>query len=629
MLPGFLLCLLGASPALASPAWLPPTNLSAPGRDATNARVAMDGAGEAVVVWERQSETETNHGVQVSTRAPGGGFSAPLELSKAASEPDVAITPSGEAVAIWRHFDLYSGNYVIQASTRPAGGGFSAPVEVAETANAALPQDLHLVMNAAGDVAVAWIQQEPGSGLNPNPTLVKASVRPAGGGFSSPVGISPLPLIAGQSAQNPRLAIDAAGDVRVVWEYDDGADRVIQSAARPAGGGFSLPEGLTADGEDAFDPNVEMDSEGAATVVWDRLKEGDHTVQASQAPLGGGFSEALDLSVPDPRSSGRPAIAIGAAGATIAAWTHFNGSNNVVQAATRSSSGTFSAPVDLSPPDHEALSPEVGMDAAAVVVWQGSDGASDIVDAATGSGGAFSTPVTLSTSGQSAIFPSVAIDSAGDATVAWWRSDGAHTIVQAAGYDASPPVLQGVSIPSLGTVGVPVSFSASPFDVWSIAATNFGFGDGAIAAGTSASHVYAAPGTYQVTVGSRDAAGTPVSASAPIEILPSDDFTIGKLARNRRRGTATVGVSVPGPGTLVLSGKEVRRVSKQVERAGTVKLSVAAHGRALARLSKGGEVRSLVSIAFTPVGGSPLVKKRTVTLIEKLSPSPPRNLPHA
>ena len=88
-------------------------------------------------------------------------------------------------------------------------------------------------------------------------------------------------------------------------------------------------------------------------------------------------------------------------------------------------------------------------------------------------------------------------------------------------------------------------------------------------------------------------------------------------------------VSVPGPGTLVLSGKEVRRVSKQVERAGTVKLSIAAHGRALARLSKGGKARTLVSIAFTPDGGTTLVKKMMVTLIEKPSPSPPPNLPHA
>ena len=36
---------------------------------------------------------------------------------------------------------------------------------------------------------------------------------------------------------------------------------------------------------------------------------------------------------------------------------------------------------------------------------------------------------------------------------------------------------------------------------------------------------------------------------------PSNSFSFGKLKRNKRRGTATLTVEVPGPGTLALSGK--------------------------------------------------------------------------
>lgn len=85
--------LLLASPAAASPAWLPPTELSAPGHDASEPVVAVDGAGETVAVWQRQSESEIGRTVQASTRSPGAAFSAPLQLSAAADEPTVAMTP--------------------------------------------------------------------------------------------------------------------------------------------------------------------------------------------------------------------------------------------------------------------------------------------------------------------------------------------------------------------------------------------------------------------------------------------------------------------------------------------------------------------------------------------------------
>jgi PKD domain len=588
----------------------------------------MDEAGETVAVWERRSETEVGKDVQASTRGPGEGFSAPIELSKAASEPAVAITPSGEAVAVWRHFDVNdAGNYVIQASYRQPGGSLSAPLDVAVTPNAALPQALQVADNAAGDTAVTWIQQEPGSGLSPNPTLVEASVRPAGGSFSTPEVISPLPLLAEQSARNPAVAIDAAGEAAVVWEYEDGTNTVIQAAVRSPGGGFGGPISVTADGENAGVPAIAMTPAGEVIAVWIRSNGTDNVVEAS---TGGSFSPSFELS-DAAKSAFEPELAVDPAGAATVVWTSFDGTNGAVEASTASPGAVFSAPTEISEvaPIGAGLRPQVAVNpaGAATVVWERSNGINEIVQASTGSGGAFSVPISLSEGGQDALFPEVAVDSAGDATAVWWRSDGADTIVQAAGYDADPPQLRNLSIPSSGMVGVPVSFSASPFDVWPIAATSFGFGDGASAAGTSVAHAYSAPGTYQVTVSSTDAAGTPVTAGAPIKILPSNVFKLGKLSLNRKRGNATLAVTVPSPGKLVLSGKALKQVTKEAKRAGRVKLPIAARGKALKRLAKRGRVRVLVAIAFTPDGGTTLVKDKTVTLVKKLSPRRPRRDP--
>ena len=485
-------CLIGSPTAHAAPSWLAPINLSAPGKEASNSSVAMDEAGETVAVWERQSETGIDNDVQAATRSPGASFSEPIQLSSAATEPDVAITAAGEAVVVWRHFEVNTGDYEIQVSSRPPGGTFSAPVEVSQADTKAAVQGLRIAVNPSGAVALVWIQKEPSSAIDPEQFSVLASVRPSGGTFSTPTIVSPMPLTPGANASNPSIAIDAGGDVRAAWEYFDGTNYLIQTASRPAGGDFSSPQSITGEGEEAFGPELAVDSSGAATVVWDRFieKETSYTVQAASAAPGGSFGAATDLSSVSTTISGEPVIATAPNGLATVAWTQSNGANNIIQAATGSAGGSFRAPIALSPSGQEALDPEVAIDpsGASTVVWKGSDGTNDIVEAANGSAvGSFSAAVDLSAAGQDAVFPRVAMDGGGDATAVWWRSDGANQIVQAAGYDADAPTLRSISLPSSGTVGVPVSFSVMPIDVWPISSTTFAFGDGAHAEGNAVS----------------------------------------------------------------------------------------------------------------------------------------------
>ena len=613
-----LACLLFASPASAAPAWLVPTELSAPGRDASEPVVAMGESGETVAVWQRQSETEIGETVQASTRSPGAVFSAPLELSAAAGEPTVAMTPSGEAVAVWRHFfqEEAKGYYAIQASYRPPGGSFSAPLDVAVVPSTAIPQDIHVAIDAAGDTAVVWTQQEEST------SVIEASLRPAGASFTAPVMISPTPVVSGRSASEPCVAIDAAGEAVAVWTYDNGTNNVVQAAKGSVGSGFSSPLELSSPGQEAASPSIAASPAGEATAVWVRSNEEatENVIEAAVAPSGGGFSAPLPLSDPA-HSAFDPQVASGP-GETVAVWTHSDGADYIVEAAAGTAGG-FASPVPLSQPGADAERPQVAVDPsdAATVVWQRSNGESEIVQASTGSAAAgFSAPVDLSAPGQDALFPRVAIDAAGDATAVWKRSNGANEIVEAAGYDADAPVFRSLSIPASGMVGVPLTFSVSPFDVWPIASTSFGFGDGVSAKGSTVSHTYSARGTYQVTVTSTDAAGTPVTAERPITILPSDEFAIGRLSRNRKRGTATFLVTVPGPGKLVLFGKGVERATKRSKRAGRLKLPIRARGKSLKRLLRRGSVRVSLAIAFTPNGGATHVKHEKVTLIERPSP---------
>ncbi len=613
-------CLLGALPASAAPAWLPSAELSAAGIKANNAAVAMDNAGDTVAVWNGHRDISDD--VQVSTRSPGANFSAPLDLSEASTEPRVAMTPGGEAVAAWVHFE--NPNSVIEVATRPPGGSFSPPIAVATSEPNSNPQDLQLAVNPAGEIAVAGVQKEPKSSVAPTQFSVLASVGEPASGFSAPTIISPTPLTVENEAGEVRLAIDPGGDVTAVWAYHEAAAKlyVVQGASRPAGGSFSAPISLSEASESAYEPAVAIDSNGDAIAVWTAESGTSFGIQASTWDLGGSGSTPIGLSEAGADAS-TPEIAMTPGGAATVVWISTDSEDFwIVQASAGSPGASFSTPADLSAPGEDAEDPDVAMNAggAATVVWQRFDGANKIAQASTSAGGAdFGPAVDLSASGKNAVFPAVAMDGAGDATAVWSHANETNEIeiVEAAGYDADAPVFRSLSIPSSGTVGRPVSFSAEPFDVWPIASTTFDFGDGTKAEGTSVSHTYTAPGTYQVTVTSTDGAGTPVAAERTIAILPSGEFTIGRLSLNRKKGTGILTVTVSGPGKLVLSGKAVRKASKNPKRAGKVQLPVRARGKALKILSRRGVARLSLTIAFTPSGGSTRVEHKRVTLIKR------------
>jgi hypothetical protein len=114
--------------------------------------------------------------------------------------------------------------------------------------------------------------------------------------------------------------------------------------------------------------------------------------------------------------------------------------------------------------------------------------------------------------------------------------------------------------------------------------------------------------------------GFRVNVSA--ELDPSSAFTLGTVRTNKKNGTATVSVTVPGPGTLALSGKGVKaqqasRAGTSVAAAGTVALRIKAKGKKLRKLKSTGKVKVAFSITYTPTGGQPNTQARKVKLKKK------------
>ena len=222
---GLVCCLVlggGAGSAWAAPAWLAPQDLSAAGQDAYDPQVAFDGQGNAIAVWSRFDGT----------------------------------------------------NFIVQAAARAASGSFGAAQDVSAAGQkAGFPE---VAVDGQGNAIAVW-QRFDGTNF-----IVQAAARAAGGSFGSPQDLS----AAGQTANDPQVAVDGQGNAIAVWSRSNGTNFIVQAAARAAGGSFGSPQDLSAAGQDAHVPEAAVDGQGNAIAVWSRSNGTNYIVQAAVRAAG-------------------------------------------------------------------------------------------------------------------------------------------------------------------------------------------------------------------------------------------------------------------------------------------------------------------------------------------------------
>ncbi|MGH2973287.1 MAG: PKD domain-containing protein [Solirubrobacterales bacterium] len=632
-----IVAMLSTAGSASAAGWLEPKDISA-ANEVVDGRpdVAVDAAGNAVAIWERHVSGEEI--VEASERPAGGDWSEPEILSLPDEEGErsqVTIDAAGTAIAVWITEESI-GSFVIRSAVRPPGGKWSEPEDVSDSISAA--GSPRLAIDAASEAVAVWTAFD-----NPD-VLVQGAVRSEDGEWSEPDDLSP----AGQDVtplEAPDVAIDAAGTAIAVWKLE-GSNDLIQAAVRAAGQeDWAAPDDLSEAGQDTGEPAVAMNDAGEAVAVWTRL-DGSDTVQGAVRPAGGAWADPDDLSVSG-QDAGEPDVAIDEEGEAVAVWRRYNGSDFIVQGAVRPAGSAWADPDDLSVSGQDGSSPVVATNVAAgaVALWQRSDGTDLRVQATVRPpGGDWPKPNTLSAAGEDAGFAEVALDAAGDAIAVFGRHGDDGPFVQATGYDFAGPRLSDLRIPASGTVGEPVTFGVSSFDVFPLA-TSWTFGDGGGASGNSVSHVYAAPGAFPVTVSSVDGGGNTSTQIGAIAIKPATEppaprrkialalrIETESLRTLLRTGALHVTAKVNEAASVVLRG----RAKLQVRRARggtrtklvpvfapkTVRLAAGAEGEVTLALSKRGrkaleslsQARLLITGKARDDAGGTATKKVTRTL---------------
>ncbi len=317
-----------------------PVTLSEAGKEAFFPAVAMNDRGDTVVAWARREGSSVI--VQASFRPAGGSFGAPLNLSSGGAvieSPRVAIDDAGDATVVW---DRNGAHEVVEEATRAAAtGSFSKPAVLSNEAEPAIHP--FVAMNAEGDTAVTW------TAFNGTVEIVQVAVRLAAGTFDKAVGVS----AEGANAEFPQVALDGQGNPGVVWTREfvlqyvagtpAGTFGTVQSLAflswapsiaedpagdtlvsyanvqsnsafavlRPAEGRFGEPQEVSPVGQ-TVSPNGESDEQGLNAamdtggdgVVGFTIEGGENLLEESLLDAGGPTLE--NVSIPTAATAGAP-----------------------------------------------------------------------------------------------------------------------------------------------------------------------------------------------------------------------------------------------------------------------------------------------------------------------------------
>ena len=626
-----------AAQATALGPWLPSpaADLSATGQNASSPQIAVAPDGATTLVWYRSNGS--NNIVQAATRAAGATtFSDPVNLSVTggnAENPQVAVADDGATTVTWTRYN--GTNNIIQAATRAAGATtFGDPVNLSATGQSA--QSPQIAVAPDGATTIVWYRY---NGTN---NIVQAATRAAGATtFSNPVDLSAT----GANASSQQIAVAPDGATTVTWTYSI-AGNVVQAATRAAGAStFSSAVNVSTSGANTNTPQIAVAPDGATTITWQLQGGGTQLIQASTRAAGAtSFTYPVDLSATGLRAY-NPQIAVAADGATTIIWYGYENNNcctNMVQAVTRAAGATtFSSAVTVSATGVSSYNPQIAVapDGATTITWYHNYSAIQAVTRAAGAS-AFGYPVDLTVNNSSN--PQIAVAPDGATTITWPRSNGANNIVQAA---TATPLVTEPSAPTAlaataGNASASVAFTAGASNGAAITNYEYSTDNGTTwtarspAATTSPIAISGLTnGTaYNVKLRAVNSVGAGAASSAvsvtPVDPTPtptpSDMVVALPVSATNSVLQSVIVVTAPGTatqfGTFTTSSgaRSAKRVtactgSKTITKAGRHKVNCTLTSAARSARRRGSLRMTLVT-TFTPAGGTTSAISRTVTI---------------
>ena len=333
--------------------------------DAYSPQVTVDAAGNALAVWYQSDGTRSNIWANRYTVGSGWGNAALIETDNAGDAffPQVAVDAAGNALVVWYQSDGIRYNIWANRYTAGSGWGTAALIET-DTGEALFPQ---VAVDAAGNALAVWYQSD-GTRYN-----IWANRYTAGSGWGSATLIE---TDNAGNAVNPHVAFDAAGNALAVWDQLDGTRYNIWANRYTVDSGWGSAALIETDNTgSAAGSQVAVDAAGNALAVWHQSDGTRDSIRANRYTAGSGWGNAALIET-NAGGAVEPQVAFDAAGNALAVWYQSDGTRNYIWANRYTLGSGWGSAARIETNAGDVYSPQVAVDAAgnALAVWNQSDG---------------------------------------------------------------------------------------------------------------------------------------------------------------------------------------------------------------------------------------------------------------
>ncbi len=233
------------------------------------------------------------------------------------------------------------------------------------------------------------------------------------------------------AAVDPQIAIDANGNVLIVWLQSDGTYNSLWSKRYTVENGWGEPEKVEDNHGNSSTPQIEIDENGNALVVWLLYNGTDYSIRSNHYTVGSSsWGEPATVGPNGKSSSPSLQVAIDSAGNALAVWKKSDGEHfNIWWNRYTVDSSGWGTPALLEDNDSgNTSSPQVAINSAgnALAVWQQSDGTrTSIWSNRYTVGSNWGEPMLVEDNDSgNASSPRVTIDVNGNALVVWRQFEG-------------------------------------------------------------------------------------------------------------------------------------------------------------------------------------------------------------
>lgn len=290
--------------------WEAPLSLQQGSQDAEAPRVAISAGGDAVAVWQQDDGTRFQLYSNRFVSGVGWSGAEPVEAQDRgdATHHRVAMDDAGDAVVVWQYADGSA-----WTNRMMAGAGWGAPEPLEDDGGTAI--EPRIAMNGEGDAVAVWQERSASSGGLQDQVFLWARRYVPGSGWASPQVVASGAIDVGYpDVRGAEVAIDAAGNAIVIFERAGVASYLMTAERNVPGAAWSPPEQIEpAAVDDMKEPSLAMDPAGDAVALWLSPSHASNFAARFAPDTGWEVGQAVNDGYPT-------GVAIGGDASAIAVW---------------------------------------------------------------------------------------------------------------------------------------------------------------------------------------------------------------------------------------------------------------------------------------------------------------------